>query len=60
MYGSHTSMLVPDDDKEIGSKEDYQKELKGLVQLRDDKGIYWTEIDRLDTGLADPNRYNNR
>ena len=47
-YGSHTSMVVASTDAETG-----------WVLLRDEKGEYETTRDRLDTGLADPRRYNS-
>lgn len=48
LYGSHASMIVADT-------------LKGepWLALRDEKGVYETTRDRLDTGLADPNRYDS-
>ena len=46
LYGSHASMV--------------QEELSdGTVVLLDEKGKYSTTKDRLDTGLADPRRYNS-
>ncbi len=48
-YGSHESMVV--DQVTIGDVE--------WVALRDEKGVYNTSRDRLDTGLADPRRYDN-
>ena len=47
-YGSHLSML-----EEGTEAED------GWIVLRDEKGLYSTSVDRLDTGLADPRRYNS-
>ena len=32
---------------------------EGWVILRDEKGVYNTTRDRLDTGLADPRRYDS-
>ena len=46
-YGSHASMV-----EEGTEAED------GWIVLRDEKGLYSTSVDRLDTGLADPRRYN--
>ena len=46
--------------------EEKTKELEALhghsaqVVLEDEKGFYITEKRRLDTGLADPNRYPSR
>ena len=45
LYGSHESMLG-------GRGSDGVN-----VHLRDEKGLYTTTVDRLDTGLADPRRY---
>ena len=47
-YGSHASMV-----EEGTEAED------GWIILRDEKGLYSTSVDRLDTGLADPRRYNS-
>ena len=49
LYGSHESMIV--DQVTIGDVE--------WVALRDEKGVYNTSRDRLDTGLADPRRYDS-
>ena len=49
LYGSHESMVV--DQVTIGDVE--------WVALRDEKGVYNTSRDRLDTGLADPRRYDS-
>ena len=49
LYGSHRSMI-----EEGTEPED------GWVVLRDEKGVYSTPLDRLDTGLADPRRYADR
>lgn len=43
-YGSHKSMVVEERDD-------------GTVVCKDEFGNYVTDKDRLDTGLADPNRY---
>ena len=47
LYGSHASMM------EEGEPDE------GWIVLRDEKGVYITTFDRLDTGLADPRRYSN-
>ena len=49
-YGSHESMVV--DHVTTGDVE--------WVALRDEKGVYNTTTDRLDTGLADPRRYDSK
>ncbi len=36
-----------------------ESEADGVVVLRDEKGLYETTRDRLDSGLADPRRYNS-
>ena len=46
-FGSHADMVV----EEINEKE-------GMCE--DQNGRYKTSRDRLDNGLADPNRYSNR
>ena len=46
-FGSHADMVV----EEINEKE---------VMCEDQLGRYKTLRDRLDNGLADPNRYSNR
>ena len=46
-FGSHAEMVVEE-------LED------GKVVCKDDKGTYTTEKNRLDNGLADPNRYSNK
>lgn len=51
-FGSHTSMI----DQEATEKlEDGSR-----VVLRDEFGLYETDRDRLDSGLADPNRYKSQ
>jgi len=51
-YGTHSSMV---DEEETAKLTDSNK-----VAAKDDHGIYITDRNRLDTGLADPNRYSNR
>ena len=46
-FGSHADMVI----------EELQD---GKVVCKDDKGTYTTYIARLDSGLADPNRYSGR
>jgi hypothetical protein len=48
--GSHTSMI---DEDETAKLEDPSK-----VALKDEKGVYVTDRRRLDSGLADVNRFN--
>ena len=52
LYGSHASM-IDEESSDIGQIT------TGEVCLRDEKGTYWTTTDRLDTGLADPRRYDS-
>jgi len=47
-FGSHASMA-----------EEWEVSEDGWVVLRDEKGVYRTTVDRLDTGLADPRRYDS-
>ena len=51
-FGSHQSMVVDhtEFDLELSDNE---------VLLKDDTHFYITTKDRLDTGIADPNRYAN-
>jgi len=49
LFGSHSSMI----------NEDYDDLGDGVVWLTDEKGSYATTRDRLDTGLADPKRYDS-
>tara|TARA_Y100001938_G_C8024956_1_gene397467 strand:- start:188 stop:424 length:237 start_codon:yes stop_codon:yes gene_type:complete len=56
-FGSHTSMVVDHTKIETKNKD---MELSGeKVVCQDDLGYYITEKNRLDNGLADPNRYSN-
>lgn len=49
-YGSHSEMIVETDIKLLLNE----------VVCKDDEGLYITTKDRIDSGLADPNRYGNR
>lgn len=51
LYGSHASMIDENLQEAVATE--------GWVILRDEKGVYNTHRDRLDTGLADPRRYNS-
>jgi len=48
-FGSHSSMIDETATAELANGN--------LIVCADDYGTYTTERDRLDTGLADPNRY---
>ena len=48
-FGSHSSMI---DEEETAKLNDPK-----LVVLKDEDGFYTTERNRLDTKMADPNRY---
>lgn len=50
-FGSHTSMVVEDDTFELNH---------GEVVCEDEFGRYKTSRKRLDDGLADPSRYNEK
>ena len=52
-YGSHEEMVVDSFDLE----DDFTSLKDGEVVCKDDIGYYVTDINRLDSGLADPNRY---
>lgn len=47
-YGSHKELIVVDESIPLGPNE---------VLCKDERGIYKTTIDRIDSGLADPNRW---
>ena len=49
VFGSHSSMVDEEETKKLDDPN--------LVALKDEFGIYVTERARLDTRLADPNRY---
>ena len=51
-YGTTSDMLVTDEDvlSQFAVKENW-------VVVKDDLGYYTTPKDRVDSGLADPNRY---
>lgn len=49
-YGSHASMIVDHATVELEDPVNF-------VCLEDENGFYVTERNRLDNGLADPNRY---
>ena len=51
-YGSHASMVDKEETEKLGDDN--------KVVLRDKSGTYVTERKRLDSGLADPNRYSGR
>lgn len=55
-YGTHSDMLVTDEDvlKRLHFDE---FETVGFVLAKDDEGYYITRKERVDSGLADPNRY---
>ena len=52
-FGSHADMVVDSFDLE----DDFTSLKDGEVVCKDDIGYYVTDINRLDSGLADPNRY---
>lgn len=53
LYGSHASMIDESLLSMLVAPFDF-------VVLRDEKGVYNTTRDRLDTGLADPRRYDSK
>ena len=52
-FGSHSSMVVDQTQENMTLSDDE-------VLCKDDKGYYVTKKNRLDSGLADPNRYSDR
>jgi len=66
LYGSHSSMIVPGkilvDTFHRTQPTGNDKKLLPFDKcflLQDERGYYMTDATRLDTGLADPNRYGN-
>jgi len=55
-FGSHSSMV--DDEKTI-SLRDLSEIKEDEVALEDENGLYISKLKRVDSGLADPNRYAN-
>jgi hypothetical protein len=53
-YGSTSDMIV----ENVAEFKDLQLN-EGQVVLQDDDGYYITERTRVDSGMADPNRYAN-
>lgn len=47
-YGSHKSLVIERDDVNLEPDE---------VLCKDERGVYKTSSNRLDNGLADPNRW---
>jgi len=56
-FGSHSSMVC--DNMLQDSLLGFSRILSGEVLLKDEKGYYVTNINRLDDGLADPKRYSS-
>lgn len=50
-YGSHSSMIDVEKSKELNHPSQ--------VVCKDEYGFYTTDMLYVDSGLADPNRYNN-
>ena len=55
-YGTHSDMLVTDEAVLKNLRFD-EFETVQLVLAKDDEGYYITQKNRVDSGLADPNRY---
>jgi hypothetical protein len=55
-HGSHSPMINEEKTAELEALFGNSRQ----VVLEDEKGCYITERRRLDTGLADPNRYSSR
>lgn len=54
-FGSHSNMIVPCDDPNIQTLKIGDDQ----IICKDDSGYYITDKYRIDSGLADPNRYAN-
>jgi hypothetical protein len=53
-YGTTSEMIVTNENiANLFSLEESQ------ILVKDDEGYYYTSVDRVDNGLADPNRYNS-
>jgi hypothetical protein len=53
-YGTTSEMIVTDEKlTSLFTLESSQ------VLVKDDEGYYYTNVDRVDNGLADPNRYDS-
>jgi regulation of enolase protein 1 (concanavalin A-like superfamily) len=57
-YGSHASMVDKDETKKLNEGIEFDDlSSTDSVVITTDKGSYTTVKNRLDTGMADPNRY---
>jgi len=56
-YGSHKSMVVGKIMEGVGADLNIPSDRQ--VALKDENGIYITDVNVLDNGMADPNRYGN-
>lgn len=54
-FGSHSDMVVSCDDPKIQTLKIGDDQ----IICKDDAGYYITQKNRIDSGLADPNRYGN-
>lgn len=52
-FGSHASMISEEETLKLVNKEKF-------VICKDEKGLYVTEKTYLDSGLADPNRFDSK
>lgn len=58
-YGTHSNMLVTDE--EVLKRLHFDEfETAQFVLVKDDEGYYITQKNRVDSGLADPNRYDTK
>jgi len=57
-YGTHSDMIVTDEAVLKRLRFDEFETIQ-LVLAKDDEGYYITRKDRVDSGLADPNRYDS-
>lgn len=57
-FGSHESMVVDHSEVQIGGQD--VKLSEDQVLCKDDNGYYITEKKKINSGIADPNRYSNR
>jgi|TARA_R110000737_G_scaffold185814_1_gene208981 hypothetical protein len=59
-FGSHSSMVVEPNEIDQWNKNMNVRLEKDEVLCEDDEHYYITKKNRLDTGMADPNRYGKK
>jgi hypothetical protein len=59
-FGSHSSMVVDPNEVPAWKKNMNAKLAKDEVMCEDDDHYYITKKNRIDSGMADPNRYSKK